>query len=94
MTAEKIIGIANRLATAPKHLRAGVRAELDAAIDEVKSIAVLKASMQLTQPFEVTGKLCNAIATLRDALTWDEVKANPPALARIARTLRTLRESK
>ncbi len=42
---------------------------------------------------EGQAKNATAIETLRDALTWDEVKDNPLAVARIGRSLRALRDS-
>jgi hypothetical protein len=73
----KIIGICNRIKITPPANRKPLVAELVAAIDEGKATPT---------------KLC-ATNDLRDTLAWDEVKANPSAVATIARTLRSLRES-
>jgi len=81
MTHVKLTGILNRLNSAPKHLRAGVQTEFDAAIDEMVAARVGGKSSP-----------ANTITTLRDSLTWPEVKDSPLAVARICRTLRKLRE--
>ena len=76
MSSLEIIGIVNRLNAVPKSMKPQVMAELESAI----------AAQQKHEAAPL-----DAVSALRDMLTWDEVKSNPVAVARIARSLRALR---
>ena len=87
----KIIGIANRLRVAPDSMRHAILVELVAAIDEKETGEALPAKREACAD---PGAAESAIRGLRNSLTWPEVKTNPLAVARICRTLRTLREKR
>lgn len=82
MNTPKIVGICNRLCVAPKAMQQGIIEELLQAVRQGEN-----------SPGHASGKVGDTIATLRNALDWPEVKDSPSAVARICRTLRTIREA-
>ena len=83
----KVVSIANRLRIAPESQRAGIIAELLAAIDEGAESASTKAALNLSPEARA-----DQTEQLRAMLNDSEIKASPLATDRICRQLRALRE--
>lgn len=79
----KISGILHRLKIAPASMRRGVCEELIEALNTESDWLAHKKTASAT----------NTIGHLRNLLTWPEVKADGLAVARICRSLRSLRET-
>jgi hypothetical protein len=88
----KIIGICNRLRIAPSSQRAAIIRELIAAADEDADPQVATAKNQLALfAMRTSPEKAATIANLREMLKWPEVRNDGRALARIAKTLNSLR---